>query len=286
MAKKRTLKRPPVKPPVATLPAVIEKKDTSLSLADPGQVMQFGLTLKKYIEANDLAVTIEGKLYAKVDAWKFAGLNFGLTGIPKRPEQVDKGEMILLLFIHEERTSKDGKKYYKEVAGYAGPASNASAIENFRLTYVGKITKELYRPYFAYKCECDIIKLSDRSIVSYGEGMCSNLEESKILSAEYAINSHCQTRAISRAFRNLLGFVMSSAGIEPTPAEEMDETVNYEARVVTNLNPPLPPDQFQNAMVKVISGVWTVEFVKANSTLSTEQEQALIIAEQNRNPKP
>src|SRR6185369_14512327 len=39
---------------------------------------------------------------------------------------------------------------------------------------------------------------------------------------EYAIASMAQTRAIGKGFRNLLGWLMKAAGVEATPAEEMD----------------------------------------------------------------
>ena len=38
---------------------------------------------------------------------------------------------------------------------------------------------------------------------------------------EYAILSMAQTRAIGKAFRNLIGWVIKMAGYESTPAEEM-----------------------------------------------------------------
>lgn len=277
MAKKST--HPKHSPRVSS---AVAKKETSLSLADPGQVMEFGKVLKEYIAKNDLAVKIEDKLYAKVDAWKFAGFNFGLTGIPHRPEpQHDGKRMILILYIKEQREGKNGKPYMKEVPGFVGFSDSITEIDNYRMTHQGKITRELYRPYFAYKCECDIIKLSDRSIVSYGEGMCSNMEEGKLVSAEFAINSHSQTRAISRAFRNLLGFVMTSAGMQTTPFEEMEEAAREKA--MDSNETYMGEDEFNLSVENVRSGNWTSAFVVKNgSAMHPDQVKALEIIEQNR----
>ena len=41
-----------------------------------------------------------------------------------------------------------------------------------------------------------------------------------------------QTRAISKAYRNILAWIIRAAGYEPTPAEEMDYTSAPEAKVV------------------------------------------------------
>ncbi len=74
-----------------------------------------------------------------------------------------------------------------------------------------------------YACEADIVQMSTSKIISYGFAVCSNKESKKRSFDEYAIASMAQTRAIAKAYRNLLGFLMNSAGFESTPAEEMEE---------------------------------------------------------------
>jgi hypothetical protein len=58
--------------------------------------------------------------------------------------------------------------------------------------------------------------------VSVGIAICSNKEGSKKFFDEYAILSMAQTRAVGKAFRNQLAWLMKAAGFEATPAEEMD----------------------------------------------------------------
>lgn len=67
------------------------------------------------------------------------------------------------------------------------------------------------------------VEIRDRSgkVVSIGFALCSNKENKKKSFDEYAVLSMAQTRAIGKAYRNLLGWVMKLAGYEGTPSEEM-----------------------------------------------------------------
>lgn len=58
-------------------------------------------------------------------------------------------------------------------------------------------------------------------IIGHGIALCSNAENKKKSFDEYAIVSMAQTRAIGKAYRNMIGWVMKLAGYEGTPSEEM-----------------------------------------------------------------
>ena len=58
--------------------------------------------------------------------------------------------------------------------------------------------------------------------VGSGFAICSNRENGKRHYQEFAIASMAQTRAIGKAYRNILAWIIRAAGYEPTPAEEMD----------------------------------------------------------------
>jgi len=73
-----------------------------------------------------------------------------------------------------------------------------------------------------YKCSCRLVRMSDDRPVGSGFAICSNLEQKKKSFDEYAVASMAQTRAIAKAYRNLLGFIMNAAGFESTPADEME----------------------------------------------------------------
>lgn len=75
--------------------------------------------------------------------------------------------------------------------------------------------------YYKYRAE---VSLYDGNGNRVGSGMaiCSNSEPGKTKFAEYAVASMAQTRAIGKAFRMKLGWLLKIAGYETTPAEEMD----------------------------------------------------------------
>jgi hypothetical protein len=64
------------------------KQSQKYNLASPEDINKFSNILKKFIVEAKLSCNIKGKEYVYVDGWKFAGLSFGLTAIPKRPENL------------------------------------------------------------------------------------------------------------------------------------------------------------------------------------------------------
>jgi len=264
MAKKKPIKR--------TQLAKIEKP-TSLSLANPQDVMSFGQTLKGFIKDNKLSVKIGDTDYSMVDGWKFAGLNFGLTAIPEKPKPISKqGEYITVLYAQKEFVKKDKTKYSKEVAIFAGFSAHIEILNEIRKRE--KITREFTKPYFAYECDCSIEKLSDHSKVSRGTGMCSNLELLKSGFDEYSVISMAETRSIGKAYRNLLGFVMKAAGVDPTPAEEMTEDGKFENITVETISklPEPTPQQFSEVMKQCVKEGESA-FVRAQKHFRLTEDQ-------------
>lgn len=142
------------------------------------------------------------------------------------------------------------------------------------------------RPHYSYECECEVKRLSDGMVVSYGLGKCSNIEEKKSTLEDYAINSTAQTRSIGKAYRNLLGFVMESAGYQPTPAEEM-EGVNFQDAQVIYDEPKVLPfpseERFKQICDKLLSSKEvTIEVIKKHWQLTPDQEKALEVIQANR----
>ncbi len=72
-----------------------------------------------------------------------------------------------------------------------------------------------------YRSKVEIIRMKDDKVVGRGYSVCSNLESKRKNADEYVICSMAQTRAIGKAYRNLIGWVMKLAGYEGTPSEEM-----------------------------------------------------------------
>lgn len=66
-----------------------------------------------------------------------------------------------------------------------------------------------------------IAQRADGTVVGGGEAACTRTENMWKGRDDYALRSMAQTRATSKALKGPLGFVMSLAGYETTPAEEM-----------------------------------------------------------------
>jgi hypothetical protein len=81
-----------------------------------------------------------------------------------------------------------------------------------------------------------VAEITDRKtdkVVSTGYAICSKEEAKKKSFDEYAILSMAQTRAIGKAYRNLIGWVIKMSGYEAMPAEEMKTIVVDEQRKET-----------------------------------------------------
>jgi hypothetical protein len=83
-------------------------------------------------------------------------------------------------------------------------------------------------------------RLASGSVVGAAEAECLKSEKNWIGRDDFALRSMAQTRATAKALRMPLGFVMTLAGYEPTPAEEM--VTEYQNR------PQLPAKQAKQAI--------------------------------------
>jgi hypothetical protein len=105
---------------------------------------------------------------------------------------------------------------------------------------------------------CEVRNITTGQLVATGIALCSNAEKTKRYFDEYAILSMAQTRAIGKAYRNLLAWLMKAAGFEATPAEEMDfakeETPTKKPKVfeVEIVAEEIPVEVDRDAIVKNI----------------------------------
>ncbi len=76
-------------------------------------------------------------------------------------------------------------------------------------------------------------------VVGIGYALCSSKEVSKKGFDEYAILSMSQTRAIGKAYRNKMGWVMKLAGFAPTPSEEMHKVGETVHEPIITPNEPI-----------------------------------------------
>ena len=78
----------------------------------------------------------------------------------------------------------------------------------------------------SYKYRAEVsLRDKDNNKVGYGVAICTNKEPGKTNFDEYAVASMAQTRAVGKAYRMKIGWLLKVAGYETTPAEEMDAVV-------------------------------------------------------------
>lgn len=133
----------------------------------PERAASVATTIQEYATKYKLTTPIQGKEYAQVEAWQYAGLLMGLFPL---------------------------------------------------VTDVENLSTE---DYFKYRARVEVVT-QDGKVVGRGEAVCSNQEQKKKHFDEYAICSMAQTRATGKAFRLLMGWMFKLAGMETTPAEEME----------------------------------------------------------------
>lgn len=199
---------------------IITQEHAAYQLTKPEDINKFSLVLKDFITKSNLSTSIQGQKYCNVDGWKFAGLNFGLVPMVSEPvERHLPGQMITILYHEVERRYQNGRK---RVVEPFFSSTNMELSDKFREKYSDKIVKEITADYFNYKCGCNVENVLSGRKVGAGYGLCSNLELAKSSFDEFAVMSMAQTRAVGRAFKNVIGFIMKAAGYAETPLEEMD----------------------------------------------------------------
>ncbi len=127
----------------------------------------------------------------------------------------------LAKFIRENKLTHNVQgKEYVNVEGwqYAGMRLGLVPI-------VEQVTDMSVDAEIKYSARVTLFDLRSQQTVGAGFAVCSNKENGKKFYAEYAIASMAQTRAIGKAFRNILAYLIRAAGYEPTPAEEMDYVI-------------------------------------------------------------
>lgn len=86
-----------------------------------------------------------------------------------------------------------------------------------------EMTKEIMRDgaLFGYGARA-FVKNRDGLVISNAEASCFRDEKKWNTKPEFMLKSMAQTRAMAKALRNILAWVVILAGFKPTPAEEID----------------------------------------------------------------
>ena len=124
-----------------------------------------------------------------------------------------------------------------------------------------------------YQAKVTLFDIRHGVTVGAGFAVCSNKESGKKFYQEFAIMSMAQTRAVGKAYRNILAWIIRAAGYEPTPAEEMDYDTNKAASipaVAVAAAQPVPAMQVVPAEVPAVAAEATAPVHYATASQKEE----------------
>ncbi|GAB3818933.1 hypothetical protein [Pontibacter rugosus] len=148
-----------------------------------------------------------------------------------------------------------------------------------------------------YQAKVNLLDLRSQQVVGAGFAICSNREQGKKYYQEFAIASMAQTRAIGKAYRNILAWIIRAAGYEPTPVEEMDYSGNEptakpavptekKATMKSSSNTveaTKEPEEDKSASVRYASAKQKEEIIRLlNNPTITRQEKTKMLLNINR----
>ena len=97
-----------------------------------------------------------------------------------------------------------------------------------------------------YRAEVSLTDVKTGRKCGYGVAICTNREPGKQNFPEYAVASMAQTRAVGKAYRIRLGWLLKLAGYETTPSEEMDAIVDNQQDSEPDIPRNKPWEKYQN----------------------------------------
>lgn len=184
----------------------LEVSDKAIELTSPKDLVNFAETLKTVIVQQKLYTPIkqgDGKIknHVHVEGWQFAGFNMGIVPVVTEVCEIKVDRT----FDHSKWWC--GKGIYHKWDNQHTENCKENKTEGIQV--------------IKYEASVDLIRVSDGSKVGHGRAICTNEERGRELQDEYIIESMAQTRAVGKAFRTVIGWLMKMAGYEATPAEEM-----------------------------------------------------------------
>ena len=112
-------------------------------------------------------------------------------------------------------------KEYVQVEGWQFAGSRLGIIP-----IMGAVEDLSTEAEIRFRARVSLYDLHNKLELGGGVAECSNKERTKKFYESYAICSMAQTRAVGKAYRNVLAWLIKAAGFEATPYEEMTDVVD------------------------------------------------------------
>lgn len=140
-----------------------------------------------------------------------------LTDLTKPVQALDLANSLADIIIKRGLAVNLGGKRYVMVEGWqlAGAFCGIYPV-------VEKVENLSDEKAIRYRAEV-VLKNQTGEVVGSGMAICTNTEKGKQSFGEYAVCSMAQTRAVGKAMRLKLGWIIKLAGFQATPREEMGE---------------------------------------------------------------
>lgn len=158
--------------------------------------------LKNIIEKQKLYTVIKGRKYVNVEGWVTLGSMLGVFADVVRCDVEKEIKQIYLV-----KRKINDKEF---------------TLKTYKPIETDEVLDVTEREVIRAKAEVQLKHLRSGEVLGRAVAYCSNEEQGKQDFDEFKIASMAQTRATGKAFRLLVSWVMSLAGYEPTPAEEME----------------------------------------------------------------
>lgn len=185
----------------------------------------------------------EDSYHTNVEAWQTLAAFLGVAIVPEDPQSIrdDAGNVKLISY-------EVVKEFYPKGTSSAQIRSGNAAPERVeRATVEG-----------AEGFTCRSLVYKDGVVVGAGSSRCTRLEESWRSKADYALEGMAQTRAIGRSMATPGRWIVTLAGYNGTPAEEMPQAQEDE--------PPFgPPASAEVATSARRATAWVLGDLPANS---------------------
>ncbi|QIX61834.1 hypothetical protein HER32_11845 [Hymenobacter sp. BT18] len=128
----------------------------------------------------------------------------------------------LARFIKEKNLCSNIKgKDYVQVEGWQFAGSQLGIVP-----IMGAVEDLSFEKELRFRATVSLYDLHNKINLGGGVAECSNTETTKRYYERYAICSMAQTRAVGKAYRNVLAWLIKAAGFEATPYEEMVDVVD------------------------------------------------------------
>lgn len=170
-----------------------------------------------------------------------------------------------------------GKKYLQvEAWQFTGSQLNLTAI----VTSVEDVSVETVP---IYKATVEVYHNPTGQLVSRGFALCSKKESKKSSFDAYAIMSMAQTRAIGKAYRNILAWLPKLAGYEGTPAEEISDAVKESMETeLAKIKQDLVATFKENGITKSTDMINIINSVLGKDTIDNADDAFAVISELER----